>query len=81
MVILIPFYFNLGVYLFLGISITLSIIGFILNRLFIDFNLKIKKKPVKIKSKKYYSIDNQLGIVYEEDENGKITKFQNGQIY
>jgi hypothetical protein len=81
MVLLVPFYFNLGLYLFIGISITLSLIGFIVNKIFIDHNHKINRKPVKVKVKKYYCIDYQLGTVYEQDENGNITKFENRQIY
>ena len=43
--------------------------------------LTISKKPEIVKKKKYYTKPNELGVYYEQDENGKITKFEDGQNY
>lgn len=37
--------------------------------------------PTLIKKKRYFTKENELGVYYEEDENGKITKLQDGQHY
>jgi len=45
------------------------------------FTITKKRSNNLIKKKRYFTKPNELGVYYEEDENGKITKFQDGQQY
>jgi hypothetical protein len=64
--------------MWIDIIFILLITGFVIWKSFII----VKKKSVGlIKKRRYFTKPNELGVYYEEDENGKITKFQDGQNY
>jgi hypothetical protein len=80
-ILLMPFFSSLGFLKFLSATLTLSFFASMGNRIIRDVNdLKINQ-PLKLKGKRYFTKPNELGTVYEEDENGKIIKFEDGQHY
>ena len=80
-ILLFPFAESLGVLKFISLVITMSFFGGMGNRIIRDIDDMKANQPLKLKGKRYFTKPNELGIVYEEDENGKIRKFQDGQHY
>jgi hypothetical protein len=45
------------------------------------FTINKKKSENVIKKRRYFTKKNEIGVYYEEDEKGKVKKFNDGQHY
>ncbi len=80
-ILLIPFITSLGFWKYVSAILTLSFFAAMGTRIIRDINDLKGEQPLKLKGKRYFTKPNELGTVYEEDEHGKITKFEDGQHY